>query len=74
MRSDGDGALAHGAESSSLDGDALVSPDVDGKKSALRCPSRDPGCRHHRAHLLRRGTAAPAPRTYSPYGRRVIVC
>jgi RHS repeat-associated protein len=35
VRSVGDGALSHGAEASSLDGDALLSPDVDGKKSAL---------------------------------------
>ncbi|MGK3205090.1 RHS repeat-associated core domain-containing protein [Amycolatopsis sp. MEPSY49] len=33
VRSVGDGGLAHGAEASSLDGDALLGPDADGRKS-----------------------------------------
>ncbi len=35
VRSVGDGALAHGADVSSLDGDALLGPDADGRKTAL---------------------------------------
>ncbi len=34
VRSVGDGGLAHGAEASSLDGDALLGPDGDGRKAA----------------------------------------
>ncbi|MEQ0559677.1 RHS repeat-associated core domain-containing protein [Amycolatopsis sp. NEAU-NG30] len=34
VRSVGDGGLAHGAEASSLDGDALVGPDADAQKPA----------------------------------------
>ncbi|WP_244885615.1 RHS repeat-associated core domain-containing protein [Amycolatopsis vancoresmycina] len=34
VRSVGDGPLAHGAEASSLDGDALLGPDGDGRKSS----------------------------------------
>ncbi|HET6710855.1 RHS repeat-associated core domain-containing protein [Amycolatopsis sp.] len=34
VRSVGDGALAHGAEASSLDGDALLGPDADGRNPA----------------------------------------
>lgn len=35
VRSVGDGALAHGPEASSLDGDALLGPDTDGRKTTL---------------------------------------